>query len=442
MVKINAINSYYPVRFKNTATKKPEKNPTKINNATTIGLINFETYRKTAAFNCINRIGTNSTRFKDKKYNLKNNLKVSIAKIPIYDDGTIEGKMLITPKKIEADPLKLRILARMMNVAANNNYQDNNYTIIYGTQTGIAAIFSSDEANTNQCFKNFVEFITNPILSESTLKYAKDAEKEDLNSLKYGSQMAEDYLLNKNKSTTIEDIDKIQLDDIKKLYFELFANSQADIAICAASNFTGESNILSALSKMPSFTSFNEQYFTRPTKPLIENKTFNGKIVDKPSYSKYFILENGSKLKNELIGLILHDYYIEIMQRDFKDKSMQLGANYITDETTSIIRFDAWSKDNQDNLDKFKQMVNTGIEKLINEKIDKRTLSKIKKEREYAIAEKFTTGFSRINNALSRYNDSDGSLKSQLEILNSITPEDLQNMAKRSFNGYYVEANN
>ena len=442
MVKINRINTYRPIYFKNAATKKTKKRPSKENTSAIMGLVDFETFRKTAMCNYVDQIGTNSARFKDEKYNLKNNLKVSIAKIPIYDDGVIEGKMLITPKKMEVDPLKLRILARMMNVAANNNFQDKNFVIIYSTETNIVAIFSSEKANTIQCFKNLTEFLKNPILKESTLKYAKDAEKEDLNDMKCGGQMAEDYLLNKNRSTTIEDVDKIGLDDIKKLYSELFANSQADIAICAATNFSDENSILNILSGIPLFMPFEEQYFTRPTKPLVENKTFNGEIVDRPCYSKYFILENDSKFKNELMGLILHDYYIKIMQRDFSDKSTQFDANYITDETTSIIRFDAWNKDYQGDLDEFKQNVNMGIEKLINEKMDESMLSKIKKDRKYRIIKDFTSGFTRMNKALSRYKDTDGSLKSQLEILDSITPQDVQAMAKRNLNNYYVEANN
>lgn len=442
MVKINTINSYYPVGFKNALTKKSEKNSTKANGTATISFLDFETFRKTIASKYLNDISINSNQFEDRKYYLKNNLKVSIAKMPIYNDGTIEGKILITPKGIDTDSLKLKILAEMMNVAAKNNYQDNNFIKIYSIKMSIAAIFSSNKDNIDKCLNDFVGFVTNPILSESTLEYAKDTEKEYLNSPKYGGEIAEDYLLNRNRLATIEDVDKIQLDDIKKLYFELFANSQADIAICAASNFSDETSMLNILSKMPSFTPFDEQYFTRSTKPLTENKTFYGNVADKPSYSKYFILENDSKFKNELIGKILYDYYIKIMQRDFKDDSMQFGANYITDETISIIRFDVWSKTNQGDLDKFKQIVSTGIEKLINDKMTENMLSEIKMEKKSSIIKDFTTGFTRMNNALSRYKDTDSSLKSQLKILDSITTDDIQNMAKRSFSGYYVEANN
>ena len=83
-----------------------------------------------------------------------------------------------------------------------------------------------------------------------------------------------------------------------------------------------------------------------------------------------------------------------------------------------------------------------GIEKLINEKMDESMLSKIKKDRKYRIIKDFSSGFTRMNKALSRYKDTDGSLKSQLEILDSITPQDVQAMAKRNLNNYYVEANN
>lgn len=47
-----------------------------------------------------------------------------------------------------------------------------------------------------------------------------------------------------------------------------------------------------------------------------------------------------------------------------------------------------------------------------------------------------------MNKAPSKYKDTNGSKKSQLEILGSITPQDIQIMAKRNLNSYYVEANN
>ena len=124
MVKINTINSYYPVGFKNALTKKSEKNSTKANGTATISFLDFETFRKTIASKYLNDISINSNQFEDRKYYLKNNLKVSIAKMPIYNDGTIEGKILITPKGIDTDSLKLKILAEMMNVDTKNNYQD------------------------------------------------------------------------------------------------------------------------------------------------------------------------------------------------------------------------------------------------------------------------------------------------------------------------------
>ncbi len=441
MIKAENIKINNFINFKNAQIQKKSNKDNKEQNPK-IGFqfMDFENYKKTALYNSIDSMGANHYDFNDyKEYTLKNNLKVCIDKSDLAKE--IEGKILITPKD-DVDNLKLSLLADMMRLnKTSDRNKDGFYIGIGKTNTQLYPIFYSDNKNLKNCLEALVDTLSNPVLSEELLEQAKNQEKEFIKEPNLAIKKAEDYIVNKNKEITAQDIDKVTLGDIKKFHNEILTNSQANIIFLVPKDFSNENEILNTLSKFPTLKPFDEKYFKKTILPQNENKTFYSRICDKPEYAKLFVLENNATLKNELTAMLLYDYYLEIIKRNYNEKELTAKSNYLAFENEGAIMLGAVSKDSKkSDINALKKAVDLSIEKLMSEKINKEDLDKIKKERKYKIIKDYKYNFFRADIALNRFRDADNTLKSQLKILESITAEDIQEAAKNCFAKPYIEA--
>lgn len=330
----------------------------------------------------------------------------------------------------------------------------------HGGMRGIGANLEFASEDTEKALTIMKEVINNPRFTEEEFNHAKEFV---IDSLRIANKSANDKLyetlfpdkpIGMTKEQMLEAVSKTTLEDIKNLYKDIASRSQASIVMSAPFEKNPQlKNLLFAqMNEFPTFKKYThtvKDNYKPIEKPIVvtdSDATNQAKIIEAYTFKSSENIKDELALK--LMNTILGDGSSSRLFNDLREQrklAYSVRSNLSKIDNTGIIKLSiGTTTENVDtgeisyeNVQKAITGFNENIQRIVNEKVSEEELESAKLSMKNSLLNATEHHIGKTNlldNAL----DTHYGLtyhNQKFELIDSITPEDIQNAAKYVFAG-------
>ena len=361
---------------------------------------------------------------------LKNNVVLNLDSNSPDNKAALELRTVPT-LELDANPAVKALYAKMIKYFEIEG-EDNNTGVssINGKCIEISAQW--DNGKFPDIIKRTLQKAYNPTFTEKELQYAKEVTLANFDSLQQVDALK---LIYSFKPYTKEDVKNVSLDNIKKYHNDLVSNS---MTLCAVSipkrtdNKTTKEITDIIENEIPRQKTFDNQSVSNQIIPIKEATVVHLKPSDenKKITSRFYLIPNNYNLNDAavlaLIGEILENIMIKNCPANVNDFSCSCYVSNWNRYFEILVMLEDKNITSEDFINSaIKQVINKGIDKDVLEESKEKVLSKMKKSLKQSRL--------RANMLAKIYSQGMFDYDKFSSILNSITPEELQQTAQRYF---------
>jgi len=388
---------------------------------------------------------------------LPNNLEVVFDVSPVSEKTHIEFQ-LKPNKKLGLNPSVQYILSLMLLQdphAENDKYYKNklreeNY-FSYGASLTTEClcgelVYSDPDAKTG--LDKMLHYLLNPDLTQEKLDMAKKEAAKYLKDDSAANSKANADLFNEEE-TTVDTCNKTTLDEVKNLHKTLLENSGGKIVISLSNEqyLKNKDEILNLLSaKVPDLKPYKPVEDYRTIGSVEKDTRYESKGKGKVSVEKYFTPTDNGTLKDEIILHFLNEA-IDKAAEDVPHSSniTDIESDFSPNTKNKFIYFysksaEGLSKEKQPSTKEVEDYINSVIQAVMNNKTDDKTFNSIKNKVRKERIEEYKSPYSRQELLFNSYTKGTNSMKDFIKTLDSITPDDIQQAAKKYFSAPSITA--
>lgn len=344
---------------------------------------------------------------------------------------------MITDEKIPIAIIEILNKILFENFFAINKKSDSISIVPECHQNLMVCEIESKEAEFMDVFDFFCSKIVNLDISDENFNKVKNEliSKKEQEKNKSSTNVMQKFYLSENPS--IEDLNKVTLDEIKKAYAKILANSQARISISSRSEFCKENKTKIANILEKTFPKMRTKIISETKRIKQIDKDFkieNKAPSDRSIIDKFYVLECDSSLKNEIQTEVLTKLVnTRIKQNLPPDNDCDIIVTYplyIKDKYFEIYLDSSNKKISASDLEKY---INNTLQSFTYMPITKKELDNAKKHAAKELKMFYEKSNIRALALLENYSEGLISLKNVNNILNSLTAEEMNKMINKEF---------
>ncbi len=363
---------------------------------------------------------------------LKNNVILNTDKNSPEDKFAL--RMYIKPTEQQnVNPAVKLLHERMLSNLDNCTDENDNFATFYSANAKMMEIsINWDKKDFPKVFEKFIQDFCNLNIDEKALRFEKEFVLNNLDSLQ--NDEAFNCLYGVEKCSK-EDIKNVSSDDIKKFHDNLLSNSMTLCAISCpkGTDETTLKEINDIIEKqIPNQKPYDNKILSKNPLPIAKNEVFYLKSSDDfgKSVSKTYNFQNENTLKDAAISELIGTAIDKIIRKNYSQNIDGLLCYHYTDYLNKHFVIHASANKNADIKE---DMINSAIKTITEKPLDGKFFEEVKQSILKSRKEDLNNSIKRTNPLLCGYFDKSGKNNDFAVVLNSITPQELQQSAQICF---------
>ena len=349
-------------------------------------------------------------------------------------------KMIFSILPVDKKEIKPAICEILNEILFNQSLQTEENKLSFSTidymNNELQCSINSDETEFLKTLNDSIDIILHPDFSNENFIKVKNSliERAKTRQFSFANEPMEIFFPKKHPS--IDELEQISLDDIKKAHKKIIENSQMRVCLSSTSAFYKENKdrvigiFEKSFPKMKKETEIRQANRIKPIEKDYRIEISSGS--DELSISKFYVISDENSFKKEIetsiLAKLIKNRIKDFMPKDYDYTLVVDKSTFIEDDYLEIYLS---SKDKKYQGGEIEKRINDSIKSLINNPITPMELEKAKKETAEELSSFCSNSFNRAAILMQNYSDGVINISKINKILNEITLDEITKFTKK-----------